>query len=247
MNGEPYSGTALKQSAWHFLSGRAVSAVLTFIILLWVVRLLPVAEYGAYVTLVAALELAIAISTMGLPWMASRYLPEYRLHAPGAILIRYVRQLITLLGSTVVLAALLLFVNLKWLLATIDMSPYEDAARLYLLMLIAEGFGRHLRESVLGPLLKQGIAQISLVVRNLVFLFMLGLMSVAHSVHLRDVVMAELMAATIAAAITLGGLIRYLRQHHALRGGGRLDRACLAGYVAHGPSYVFQSDDHAGI
>lgn len=218
MNGEPYSGTALKRSAWHFLSGRAASAVLTFIILLWVVRLLPVAEYGAYVTLVAALELAIAISTMGLPWMASRYLPEYRLHASGAILIRYVRQLMTLLGSVMVLTALLLLVNLKWLLTTVDMSPYEDAARLYLLMLIAEGFGRHLRESALGPLLKQGIAQVSLVMRNLVLLLMLGLMSVAHPVHLRDVVMAELMAATIAAAIALVGLTHYLRQHHDLKG-----------------------------
>ncbi len=218
MNGEPYSGAALKQSAWHFLSGRAASAVLTFIILLWVVRLLPVAEYGAYVTLVAALELAIAISTLGLPWMASRYLPEYRLHASGAILIRYTRQLMALLVSVLVLAGLLLLVSLKWLLATVDMLPYEDAARLYLLMLVAEGFGRHLRESALGPLLKQGIAQISLVMRNLVLLLLLGMALVARPVHLRDVVVAELVAATVAAVIALGGLIHYLRQHRDLRG-----------------------------
>lgn len=218
MNGEHYSGATLKRSAWHFLTGRAASAVLTFIILLWVVRLLPVAEYGAYAILVAALELAIAISTLGLPWMASRYVPEYRLHASGAILIRYIRQLMTLLGSVLVLAALLLFVSLKWLLATVDMLAYEDAARLYLLMLIAEGFGRHLRESALGPLLKQGIAQISLVMRNLVLLLLLGMMLVARPVHLRDVVMAEIVAATVAAVIAFGGLIRYLRQHRDLRG-----------------------------
>lgn len=218
MNAEPYSGAALKRSAWHFLTGRAVSAALTFIILLWVVRLLPVAEYGAYVTLVAALELAIAISTFGLPWMASRYLPEYRLHAPGVILIRYTRRIMALLGSVLVLAALLVFVNLKWLLATVDMSPYEDVARLYVLMLIAEGFGRHLRESALGPLLMQGIAQVSLVMRNLILLLLLGVMSVAGHVNLHDVVMAELMAAVIAVPIALGGLVHHLRQHRDLKG-----------------------------
>jgi O-antigen/teichoic acid export membrane protein len=217
MNGEPYSGAALKRSAWHFLTGRAASAALTFIILLWVVRLLSVAEYGAYVTLVAALELAIAISTLGLPWMASRYLPEYRLHAPGVALIRYTWQIMALLGGLLILAALLLLTNLQWLLAAVDMSSHEDAAKLYLLMLIAEGFGRHLRESALGPLLKQGVAQISLVMRNLVLLLLLGV-AAAQPVHLRDVVRAELIAAAVAAVFALGGLVRHLRQHRDLKG-----------------------------
>jgi len=218
MSAELYSGAAFKRSAWHFLSGRVASAVLTFIILLWLVRLLPIVEYGAYVTLVAALELALGISTLGLPWMAARYLPEYRLHASGEILIGFTKRVLLLLLGSLVLVALLSWVNLQWLLALMDMSQYADVARLYLLMLVVEGFGRHLRESALGPLMMQGMAQISLVVRSLAMLLLLVLFSAVDHVSLRDVVMAELVSAMSAAAIALFGLVRYLRLHRAAVG-----------------------------
>ena len=88
MSASPYSSDVLKRSALHFLTGKAISAALTFLIVLWLVRLLPVAEYGAYVTLVAGMELTFGLSGLGLSWMAVRYLPEYRLHAKGVELSR---------------------------------------------------------------------------------------------------------------------------------------------------------------
>lgn len=218
MSATAYSGAALKRSAWHFLTGKAASAVLTFIILLWLVRLLPMAEYGAYVTLVAALELALAVSTLGLPWMAARYLPDYRLHAPGAVLIRYATRIMGLLSGILVVTALLLLVNLQWLLGSLDMLAYAEVARFYVLVLVVEGIGRHLRQNALGPLLMQGIAQVSLVLRNLTMLLLLGAMVMAGPVGLRDVVMAEMAAAVIAGIVALGGLVRRLGQMRGLSG-----------------------------
>lgn len=218
MSATAYSGAALKRSAWHFLTGKAASAVLTFVILLWLVRLLPVAEYGAYVTLVATLELALAVSTLGLPWMAARYLPEFRLHAPGAVLIRYATRIMALLGGILVVMALLLLVNLEWLLASLDMQAYAEVGRFYVLVLVVEGIGRHLRQNALGPLLMQGIAQVSLVLRNLTMLLLLGAMVLAGPVGLRDVVMAELAAAAIAGIVALGGFVRRLGQLRGLSG-----------------------------
>lgn len=43
MSAHPYSAAALRRGAWHLLSGKAVSGLLTFTILLVLVRLLPVA------------------------------------------------------------------------------------------------------------------------------------------------------------------------------------------------------------
>lgn len=123
-----------------------------------------------------------------------------------------------MLGGALVLTALLMLVNLQWLLGAADMLAYADVARLYLLMLVVEGIGRHLRQSALGPLLLQGIAQISLVTRNLTFLLLLGGAVLAGQVSLRDVVMAELVAAVIAGIVALGGLVRRIRHYRHRQG-----------------------------
>jgi O-antigen/teichoic acid export membrane protein len=75
MSVHPYSSAELRRSTWHFLSGKMVSGLLTIAILLWLVRLLPVAEYGAYVSLIAAAELGFALGDMGLTWAAARFMP----------------------------------------------------------------------------------------------------------------------------------------------------------------------------
>ncbi len=207
---DTYSGVALKRSAWHFLGGKAASALLTFLILLWVVRLLTVAEYGVYVTLVAGMELAMIIATLGLPWMAARYLPEFRLHAPGAQFRRLVLNLLGWQAAALAGLAGALALGLGVLMDWADLTPYHAVAQVYLLILLAEGIGRAVRESLLGPLLLQGFAQISLVVRNLVFMALLAVASQTASVSLMDVVQAELMASVAGVLLALGGLAHHL-------------------------------------
>jgi O-antigen/teichoic acid export membrane protein len=218
MNAPAYSGVALKRSAWHFLSGKAASALLTFLLLLWVVRLLPVAEYGVYVTLVAGVELAMAVATFGLPWLAARYLPEFRLHAPG---LRLRHLVLRLLGWHVVSlagVAAILALGLGLFLTWADLMPYRAVAQFYLLVLLVEGIGRQVRESLLGALLLQGVAQVSLVVRNLAFIALLAVTALSGNVSLMDVVLAELAASVLGALLALGGLARRLKETNALAG-----------------------------
>lgn len=218
MNMSAYSGTALKRSAWHFLSGKVVSALLTFLILLWVVRLLPVAEYGAYVTLVAGMELAMIIATLGLPWLAARYLPEFRLHAPGPRLRHLVLRLLTWQAVLLVILAGILAIGLKSYLAWADLTPYRTVAQLYLLVLVVEGIGRQVRENLLSPLLLQGVAQVSMVARNLAFIALLAMVTLTDHVSLIDVVQAELVASVLGTALSLNGLARRLNRTDTLQG-----------------------------
>jgi O-antigen/teichoic acid export membrane protein len=213
-----YSGAALKRSAWHFLSGKAASALLTFLILLWVVRLLPVAEYGVYVTLVAGMELAMAIATLGLPWLAARYVPEFRLHAPGARLRRLVLSLVGWNAVALVGVAATLALGLELFLDWADLTSYRAVAQIYLLVLLVEGIGRQVREHLLGALLLQGIAQVSLVARNMAFIALLALAALSGPVSLIDVVQAELAASVLGAILAAGGLARRLRENDALPG-----------------------------
>ncbi len=218
MSVSPYSGVALSRSAEHFLIGKSVSALLTLIILFWLVRLLSVEEYGAYVTLVAGMELTLALTSFGLPWVAARYLPESRLHASGNTLAHLVWEIIGRLSLSVLAGALLLGVIMPWLLLPMGLAQYTDVARVYLLVLFMDGLGRNTRDFILGPLLQQGTAQRSLVARNLVLLLLLSIVAARGPVHLGDVVIAEVVASTLGAMLALRGLVRYLRAHRDLPG-----------------------------
>ncbi|SDA25333.1 Membrane protein involved in the export of O-antigen and teichoic acid [Nitrosospira sp. Nsp18] len=216
MSASPYSRRALKRSAAHFLIGKAISALFTLIILFWLVRLLTVEEYGAYVTLIAGMEFALVVASLGLPWIAARYLPEFRLHASGEMLAHFVWKIAAWIGLVLVAASLLLYVVMPWLLIPLKLAQQVDIARLYLLVLLVDGLGRHIRESILEPLLQQGQAQISLVMRNAALLLFLIITAVQGAVHLDQVVLAEITASALGTMLALYSLIKHLRRHGGL-------------------------------
>lgn len=213
MSASPYSDAALKLSAVHFFIGKTASGLLSLGILLWLVRLLAVEEYGVYVALVAGTELALVITSFGLPWIGARYVPEFRVHANGKQLAQFAWQVITRIGLSIVSGALLLFMAMPWLLIPMKLGQQTDVARLYLLVLVLEGLRRNLQECILEPLLQQGQAQFSQVVRNLILLLCLGVMAVQGPIHLHHVVFAELAGTTLGTVSAFYGLVRYLRMH----------------------------------
>jgi O-antigen/teichoic acid export membrane protein len=218
MSAAPYSGVEIKRSMAHFFVGKLASGLLNIIIVFWLVRLLALKDYGAYVTLGAGMDMALALTTLGLPWVAARYLPEFRLHANGRELARFIWQVITLAFLFTFAGALLLFVAMPWLLALIELGYLVDVARLYLLVLIMESLRQNLQESILAPLLLQGQAQLSQVVYNLALLLCLGVVALQDAVHLHDVVLAELAGSVLGTIASLRGVVRYLRVHSNLPG-----------------------------
>ena len=218
MSAAPYSGVEIKRSMGHFFVGKLATGLLNIIIIFWLVRLLALKDYGAYVTLGAGMDMAQALTTLGLPWVAARYLPEFRLHANGRQLAQFIWQVLTLVFLFTVAGALLLLVAMPWLLSLLELGYLIDVARLYLLILIVESLRRNLQESVLGPLLLQGQAQLSQVVYNLTLLLCLGVVALQDVVHLHDVVLAMLAGSVLGTIVSLRGVVRYLRVHRNLPG-----------------------------
>ncbi len=216
----PYSAAALKRSAMHFLTGKIISGILTLVVILLLVRILTVDEYGVYVILVAGMELVLAITSFGLSWVLARYLPDFLLHASGKILIQFVWKLIAQIAFFLVAGILLLLLLLSWLLSFMELIPYSDAVKLYLLVMLFEGLGRNIQENVLNPLLQQGWVQISLVARNLAILMLLGIMTDLGTVDLLHVVMVEIVASALGSMVAVYGLVRYLYMNRSLPGKG---------------------------
>lgn len=219
MSSSPYSGAAFKRGVVHFFIGKAASALLSMGILFWLVRLLNVAEYGAYITMQAGMGLGLAITSFGLPWAAARYVPEFRLYANGKQLARLVWQIIALVSLFSVLGALLLYVAMPWLLAFLNLTQQLEVARLYLVVFVLEGLRLNIQDCIFDPLLQQGQSQISLIARNLALLLCLSAALAAQgTVHLHHVVLAEMAGSLLSVALALHGAFRYLRAHRDLHG-----------------------------
>ena len=207
-----YTATELKYSTLHFLTGKAVSALLTFIILLLLVRILSTEEYGMYVLMVAAMELALAILSFGLPWLSARYLPEYRIHASGRLLVQFVWKIIALFVLMLFTGAFLLLLLMQWLMP-IELIHYTPIAQLFLAVLFLEGLSRRVRENILAPLMQQKLAQISLAIRNFIFLISIGVVVFSVDIQLHHVVFAEIIASGLGMLLVLYGLIGHLNSY----------------------------------
>lgn len=198
MTSEVYSGQAVKRAAWQFLSGKAATGLLTFGILLWLVRLLPAAEYGVYVVLIAGAELGFSIAGLSLPWLGARYLPEYRLHADGATLSRFCRRLASwqILALLVLagMVALAMDAYLRW----VDLSRYKTAAWIALGLLVTEGMLRFVCEALLAPLMLQGQARLALVLRQVAFLVAIAAVSLSGRAQVTWILAGELAASLLA-------------------------------------------------
>jgi O-antigen/teichoic acid export membrane protein len=212
-----YTAVELKRSTLHFLTGKAVSALLTLIILLLLIRVLTIEEYGVYVLLVAGMELALAIFSFGLPWLSARYLPEYRIHSSSRLLVQLVWKIVALFASMLLAGAVLLFLSMQWLLPT-ELMHYTTTARLFLAVLFLEGLSRRIRESILAPLMQQKLAQLSLAIRNLIFLIIIGVIVLQFETQLYYVIFAEIIASVLGTLLVLYGLIRHLNLYQNISG-----------------------------
>lgn len=220
MSGHPYGHAALRRGAWQFLSGKAVSGLLTFLILLSIVRLLPLREYGAYATLIASAELAYAIGALGLHWAAARHLPEYRLHAPAGQVRTFAFRLLAWQVAALGTCAVLLGLALDGFLAGMGLEVARAAAWGWVFLVFTEGIGRFLCEGLLAPLIQQHVVRTSVLCRQVVFLALLGFAASRDNVTIREVLWAELAASVLMTALAFRGLRRHLSRLDAVHAAG---------------------------
>jgi O-antigen/teichoic acid export membrane protein len=173
-SGNPYAAGAVRSSALAYLSGRAVSALLTFSAFALAARVLPLEAYGTYIATLATVDTGLALSTAGLDWVAARILPEYRLHAGGRAIIGVVARLSGLQTALYACAGAALYFHAEPFARLLRMEGAGTALSLAGGLLGVEGFGRLCRDQMLGTLMRQGAAQSSQVLRSGVLASLLG-------------------------------------------------------------------------
>jgi O-antigen/teichoic acid export membrane protein len=212
LTANPYSLEALRDGAWHYLTGRAVTAALTFTIQLTLVRLLAIDAYGQYAALLASFELALVLAAFGLNWGAVRYVPEYRLKGTYAQTRRFIDRLLRVRVAGLLGAAALWLVLSPWALPGVGGDDPWAVRLMVAALIVMEGLSLFVRDCLLGTLLQQKAARTANVARQLCWVALLGAIAVVGQRHLFAVLVTELAASALGLVIGVRGLREGLRQ-----------------------------------
>lgn len=163
-----YAGGRFIAAAAQYVVGRGLNALLSISLFVWIARLLGAPAYGAYVALIAMLELLIVVGNLGTDWVVSVELPRLSQSGAGRSMRRLVGLAMAtqLLGLSVLGAAL--WAAAPWLVVQFGLPDAEPALRVYAGLLVVEGFGRSVRDLFLSSLLMQWMAQLAQILRNAV-------------------------------------------------------------------------------
>lgn len=208
---QPYGQRAVMRGGLTFLAGRGASALLTFLAFVLVARMLPLSEYGLLMAALASMELGLALSSAGLDWVATRSLPEYRVHAAGRVIVRVTLKLAAIQVLAFSIGGILLSLTAPSLATLLALQHGAEVIILAAGLLVVEGIGRLCRDQLLGILMHQRSGQLAQVGRS-GLLFALLVYEYANDAPLeaRDVMQFELISGALAALAGIGLLGRVL-------------------------------------
>jgi O-antigen/teichoic acid export membrane protein len=193
MEGKPYGIARFRKALIHFVGGRAVQAAGRAMLLLVLVRLLDVADYGAYMLVIGLAETMLQVASLGILQVGQRYLPQLLTTVAPAKLFAFVRTLMILQLGALSLLVLLLWQFWPQLTPHIGFTPEQtlatQAAVSLFLLIPAFRFSVEL----LDALLEQGRAQIARALMPLARLAGIGLLLLSSvEVSLANVLLVDI-------------------------------------------------------
>ncbi|MEQ1638771.1 MAG: hypothetical protein ABL903_19095 [Methylococcales bacterium] len=198
-----YSGRRTAKNAWQFLLGKGFSAFCTAFLLGFIVRFLPLSDYGLYVSALAAVETGIALSSLGTDWAIIRYVPYYVIGGSYYELRRFLIIAVLFRLIFLLIYAGIIF-GLAYYFKPEQFASYKHALLLLAGLFIIEGLLRLLRENTLESLGNQAFTQIGTLLRQGFFLSLLTLASLKHlPANLDTVLLSEFTAAALALTIII--------------------------------------------
>lgn len=207
-----YSTARLRQGATWFMIGKAVTAPLSILVPIVLASLLVEADFAMFVWLIAFGQFAHRVSYFGVNWVAFHYMPVFRVAEDGTALRRF------MLGVTAIQAGLVgAMLVVCYLLAPALFSALDQEGRLalfqiYLAVVFADLSAGFLRNGIFEPLLRQGMAQLNLLIQHATFLGGIIALQLTQTdgLTIEPVVLVNLGATWLAYLVALGQLYRLL-------------------------------------
>lgn len=213
MSKTPYSGSNTRKNILAFLIGKVPTAILTAAILGLSVRLLPVAEFGRYVVLMAMLEITLGLSTLGLDWVILRYLPAYRMNQCRSGAVRMILMVVLSRFCVLAIIASVIFLLRDTFFSLIGSDFPFDLLPLFAVLLVVEGVMRILRDNTLEALAMQRWLQVIISIKGGLIVAALFCLKQHQMATAQDLLLVEIMAALVSlllATVIVSGLLRQI-------------------------------------
>jgi len=240
MTGEgfAYSGAKTLGNARVFLVGKMFSAAVTVVWLGLQVRLVDLQNYATYVTVMAAIEAGIALSSVGVEWLLLRYIPEYVLHGAMKKLRTFLMRALALrISAGLLVGGVGLLILALW-------APQGGALTYELwvlaaVLLLSEGSMRLLRENVLESMGRQGFMQIGMVLRTTSLLVLTASQALENStLDAKTLVSFEIVASFITLAYAAAVVVYVTRMDAEVPGSKWKSPEFMSAYTAGVANYT---------
>jgi O-antigen/teichoic acid export membrane protein len=158
---DTYGVSRLKRALVHFVGGRVIQASARAGLILVLVRVLPVADYGVYMLVVGLSEMMLQIASFGVLPVAQRFLPQMITTLAKISLFRFVSALIGIQISVLCLTTTGVGLGWNQLTPFLGFSPEQIEATKYAVALFFLVPTFRFASEMLEALLEQGKSQIA--------------------------------------------------------------------------------------
>lgn len=228
-----YSADRMRRGLLHFLGGRAVQALARALLLLLLVRLLPLADYGAYMLIVGLSEAMLRFASFGIVPVGQRFMPELVTQCSHKKLRHFCLLLIVLQWLALLLLTAVITLFWAQIAPVFGFDSTQAAASqlgLGLLVLVpAFRFAAELLET----LLEQGRAQgLRALMPSLRLIIILALLAFNTTLHLADILLLDLAVTALCVALAYIQLARSVKEHGG-QGDKRIPRDAIFRHARH--------------
>jgi O-antigen/teichoic acid export membrane protein len=232
MKSGTYSVHRFRKAVWQFVGGRLVQAAARAVLVLALVRILPLHDYGAYMLIAGTAELMLQVGSFGILPLMQRYLPQMLNTLPLKRLYRFVGFLVTAQIAMLSLIALALWTFWDTLGPKFGMDAAQTASTRFaaLLFLIVPVF--RFSTELLDAMLGQGqTARALMVLARAAAIIVLVL--VKDAVVLTDVLLVDVISTACCIVIGWFSVRRMLTTLHRPDASGTLPVREMARFAWH--------------
>ena len=232
MSSEAYSVHRFRRALLQFVGGRLAQAAARAVLVLALVRVLPIVDYGAYMLIIGTAEMLLQVASFGILPLAQRYLPQMLTTLPIRKLYAFVAFLVV--SQILVLTAIAGALGYFWdSLGPVFGMSQEQIDRTHLavglfLVIPAFRFSVELLEAMLAP--GQAARALMVFSRAAAVLVMIAILP---RVGLTEVLLVDMVVTGLCVVLMWFGIKRNLLALHSPGANGDLPLREMARFAGH--------------
>jgi O-antigen/teichoic acid export membrane protein len=208
---ERYRLTNIRKGFYHFVGGKALTAVTGILALLLVVRTLPIEQYATYAVFSAFIMIFSALSGFGLAQIGQRYIPEFGEQGNYQTLRKLIYWVVWARWLVALIALWATYILADPIVSFLKILPWLSTFKFYLIVVFLRVAGLHVFQ-ILESMLHQGAAQLGILSSSVIKLILIVTFYIKGDLYLNHVIWADLAGDLLGLIVLSSGIFINVRR-----------------------------------